>query len=330
MGAYVGQNSVGANRSSFIGYYAGAGSTGAAHSIFLGMNTGVLDTVDNTTDPDDFSILIGNHASTGGFSNSIALGAYATNTAANQLMIGSTTRSIDTVRIQGSSIGTQCTITTGTGIACTSDERLKANIADIPGDALTRLANVRTVHYNLIGDATGRDQVGFLAQNLERYFPELVDTNSDGYKSVYYAQMTPILVEAVKELDIKLSDIQKVAGATDQTLVANVRNWLASATNGIAVIVSDTLRARNQICIDDVCMTKDQLRTIIQNSGSAPVSGPAVPPSDPVPPATDPETPPADPATPPSDPVTPVTDPAPEPDPAPAPEPAPSSEPTPQ
>ncbi|MEI8223999.1 MAG: tail fiber domain-containing protein [bacterium] len=287
LGRSAGIGAANASNSNFLGRIAGSNAANAANSLFIGQEAGSNDTVNNTTNPNDFSILLGNFTSTGGFSNSIAIGAFATNTATNQFMIGSTTRPINTTRFQGSSVGTQCTITTGTGIACTSDERLKTNIIDISSGVLDKLGNIRTVNYNLIGDTSNRYQVGFLAQNLEQYFPELVDTNADGYKSVYYAQMTPILVEGIKELNIKLTDIQKVADGVDQTFVTNMRNWLGSVTNGITLIISDTLKARNQICIDDVCMTKDQLRDLLAKNNAGPVVVPVVPvvpptPTDPI------------------------------------------------
>jgi len=40
-----------------------------------------------------------------------------------------------------------------------------------------------------------------VAQEVEEIFPELVRTDADGYKSVDYAKLTPILLEAVKELN---------------------------------------------------------------------------------------------------------------------------------
>jgi hypothetical protein len=43
-------------------------------------------------------------------------------------------------------------------------------------------------------------KVGFIAQEVEEVLPELVSTGKDGFKSVQYANIVPILVEAVKEL----------------------------------------------------------------------------------------------------------------------------------
>lgn len=89
-----GNSATNALRSNFFGMNSGVGAANAANSIFIGTNAGANDVVNNTATYDDAttfantSILIGHNTSTGGFSNSIAFGAYATNTAANQLQIG--------------------------------------------------------------------------------------------------------------------------------------------------------------------------------------------------------------------------------------------------
>ena len=42
-------------------------------------------------------------------------------------------------------------------------------------------------------------QIGFSAQELEKLFPELVRIDAKGYKAVDYIRMTPVLVEAIKQ-----------------------------------------------------------------------------------------------------------------------------------
>ncbi|MBL7105952.1 MAG: hypothetical protein ISS18_16635, partial [Bacteroidales bacterium] len=41
--------------------------------------------------------------------------------------------------------------------------------------------------------------LGFIAQDMENVFPELVRTEKNGYKSIAYDNLTPVLVEAMKE-----------------------------------------------------------------------------------------------------------------------------------
>ncbi|MCF7831345.1 MAG: tail fiber domain-containing protein [Candidatus Pacebacteria bacterium] len=274
---FFGQNagSAAANsyNSTFIGYLAGAsngvdtGSQNSNNSIFIGNNAGykTADFTLNNFTADFHSILIGDDTSTGGFSNSIALGKGATNTATNQLMIGSTlaTGSIESVRIQAAT--TECTITTGTGIACSSDERLKTNIEDMT-NILDKVLQLKTVTYNWNDRPNTDAQIGFLAQDLEQYFPELVATNEKGLKSVYYSQITPVLVAAIKEIDLKILDIQNLS---DETFLSRIRNWFADAGNGIGELFVQIIRSdkvqTNELCIEDVCVTKDQLQQLLQN-----------------------------------------------------------------
>jgi len=42
-------------------------------------------------------------------------------------------------------------------------------------------------------------QIGIIAEELEKVFPELVNTDQNGDKSIQYGKLTPILIEAIKE-----------------------------------------------------------------------------------------------------------------------------------
>lgn len=101
LGYQAGEDAPGSAHSNFFGYRAGREAGNASNSIFIGKSAGTSDTVDNTGNANDFSILIGCLTSTGGYSNSIAIGGLATNTAANQLMLGSATRPVNAINLNG-------------------------------------------------------------------------------------------------------------------------------------------------------------------------------------------------------------------------------------
>ncbi|WP_158561296.1 tail fiber domain-containing protein [Emticicia sp. C21] len=67
-------------------------------------------------------------------------------------------------------------------------------------------------------------QIGFIAQEVEQLFPELVNTDEKGYKSVDYARLTPVLVEAIKELKQENNAIRKEIEA--------LKNVFLQAQNG--------------------------------------------------------------------------------------------------
>ena len=93
---------------------------------------------------------------------------------------------------------------TGVGTFNSSDRRLKQDVRSLAG-ALASVLALRGVRYewNALGvqrgGTAGAGQVGVIAQELEKIYPELVSTGPDGYKAVNYAQLTPVLIEALKE-----------------------------------------------------------------------------------------------------------------------------------
>jgi hypothetical protein len=97
------------------------------------------------------------------------------------------------------------TVTASCGTLICSDVRYKKSIMPIE-KSLDKICAINGVSYffrkEKYPDMNFNDekQIGIIAQELETIYPELVFTNSDGYKSVDYSKLTPLLVEAIKEL----------------------------------------------------------------------------------------------------------------------------------
>lgn len=93
---------------------------------------------------------------------------------------------------------------TGACSGCRSDLRLKTGVAPLES-ALARISALHGVRYrwkdgiDQARDDSG-DQLGVIAQEVEAVFPELVGTDSDGYRFVRYQKLVAPLIEAVKEL----------------------------------------------------------------------------------------------------------------------------------
>ncbi len=83
-----------------------------------------------------------------------------------------------------------------------SDERLKKNIFDYKG-SLEKVLNLRPVSFewkeNKEGRTAGR-HIGFIAQEVEKVFPEWVSTMSDGNKWMTPEGMNAVLVQSIREL----------------------------------------------------------------------------------------------------------------------------------
>ena len=80
-----------------------------------------------------------------------------------------------------------------------SDARLKEGVVQLEG-ALGKLLKLRGVTWNWRDPSRRAPGFGFIAQEVEEVFPELVANTDDGYKGIFYANMNAALVESVKEL----------------------------------------------------------------------------------------------------------------------------------
>lgn len=80
-----------------------------------------------------------------------------------------------------------------------SDLRLKENITPLT-NAIEKVSALRGIYFNLKGESPSKREVGVIAQEVERVLPEVVSEDDKGYKSVDYSKLTPLLIEAVKEL----------------------------------------------------------------------------------------------------------------------------------
>ena len=90
----------------------------------------------------------------------------------------------------------------------TSDIRLKEDIEAI--DGLTLLSAIDGKHFTY--KSSGRAAFGVIAQDVENVMPEAVFTNEEtGYKTVDYQQLTPALIDAVKQLQAKVDAYEETA-----------------------------------------------------------------------------------------------------------------------
>ena len=95
----------------------------------------------------------------------------------------------------------------GTGLigTCSSDRRLKKDITPF-GLMLDKVTALQPVHYfwrtsEFPDRHFGNTQnYGLIAQDVEQVLPELVATDSDGYKAVDYSKLPLLTIQAVKDL----------------------------------------------------------------------------------------------------------------------------------
>ena len=95
-----------------------------------------------------------------------------------------------------------------------SDKRFKKEIKSI-SNPIKIIKSLDGVNYQW--KSSNLKDIGFIAQEVEKVIPYIVNTNKEtGFKSLDYSRITPILVEAIKEqqkmidnLEKKINDLEK-------------------------------------------------------------------------------------------------------------------------
>jgi hypothetical protein len=88
--------------------------------------------------------------------------------------------------------------------------RLKKNIVNITS-ALELVKKLRGVRYNW-AEGLGRDtstvQIGFIAQEIGAYIPEVVVGSEDTAYAVRYKEVITVTIEAIKEQEKKITELE--------------------------------------------------------------------------------------------------------------------------
>ena len=90
-----------------------------------------------------------------------------------------------------------------------SDKRLKENIKPIESalDKVIKLQGV-TFDWKEKGITNLKEDIGFIAQDVQKVIPELVRENEDGMLSMRHQGIAPILLEAIKELKAEIEELK--------------------------------------------------------------------------------------------------------------------------
>ena len=130
-------------------------------------------------------------------------------------------------------------VTGTTGIYNYSDIRLKDNVSslkDAKSTALDNLQKLDVIEYNLkrpnkeniLLNKKGEDKrrhYGVSAQELQEVYPDLVRESQEGYLTVNYTELVPILIRSIQELKAELDEVKGTNGTTIRfTLPENAQN----------------------------------------------------------------------------------------------------------
>ena len=162
-----------------------------------------------TTARDYSSLVIGRYNLTGTEGNSGSPTGFFT--ANNAFVIGNGTADdarsdAFVVKFSGNTtINNDLTVTGD--IVVSSDAKLKANIVSL-GSTLAKLLLIDGKTYTM--KKNGKQKIGVLAQDIQKVFPELVTTDDKEMLAVNYQGLVPVLINALKEQDDKISRLEKL------------------------------------------------------------------------------------------------------------------------
>ena len=94
-----------------------------------------------------------------------------------------------------------------------SDIRYKKDILTLT-NSLANVEKLRGVTYNWKQadfpqkNFDAKHQIGLIAQELEKVYPELVNSDNEGFKSIDYSKLVAVLIEAVKEQQVEIKSLQ--------------------------------------------------------------------------------------------------------------------------
>jgi Chaperone of endosialidase len=189
----IGSNALSQNVSGTNNTVIGVSSFSNNHAgndnVIIGYNA-----ASNYTGSETNNIVLGSGtAGATGETNTIRLGNKLTNKCITRGIFGITsTGGIPVYVNNGAQLGT-----------VTSSIRFKENINDAKKYDIN---NFRVVNFNYIDDETKSRQVGLIAEEVEKLYPELVvyDESNQPY-SVKYMELIPILLQKVQELEYRLN-----------------------------------------------------------------------------------------------------------------------------
>jgi len=100
-----------------------------------------------------------------------------------------------------------------------SDIRLKRNIIPLE-NSLSHLTQLNGYHYYWKSTTNDQSiQIGLIAQEVQKLFPELVKENEKGELSVNYSGLIPVMIESIKEQQQQTKSLQQKVEALEKLVI---------------------------------------------------------------------------------------------------------------
>jgi hypothetical protein len=143
-----------------------------------------------------------------------------------------------------------------------SDERLKTNIQSLnASSSLAAIDALNPVTFDWVNGIFGvGDQLGFVAQDVQKLFPQLVSTTSptaytpNGTLGLNYSGLISPIVAAIRELDQQLTNLANTVAGFAQSITTHL-------------LSADEVQTQ-QLCINSTCIDQQQLAALLASQGT--------------------------------------------------------------
>ncbi len=128
------------------------------------------------------------------------------------------------------------------GLYNLSDMRLKSNVNPLSllskeQSPLAKLQNLEVIEYYLTRPSTkkvsDKRHYGVSAQALQEIYPDLVREGQDGYLTVNYVELVPLLLRSIQELKQELDEVKGEAKAMTRSVSDETADFNAAAKNNV-------------------------------------------------------------------------------------------------
>ena len=104
-----------------------------------------------------------------------------------------------------------------------SDAFLKDNISSINEEQTNKLMNIKASSFTFNDDPYHKIHYGFIAQDFEKEFPELIsvkpDSRYNNLKAINYLEIIPLLVDKIQMVQKEIDELKRVSNS--QNIITN-------------------------------------------------------------------------------------------------------------
>jgi len=126
-----------------------------------------------------------------------------------KMFMGGSTGASTAFYIQASNTNGVYLTAGGTSWTANSDIHLKNIISPIDS-AVDKLSTLNPVVFSWKSDDTNKENIGLIAQDVKEVFPQVIDTNEEGFLGVRYVELVPVLVKAIQELSAENNTLKEI------------------------------------------------------------------------------------------------------------------------